>query len=39
MRYREFQVPTPLSKSVECIWLLEGSERQEKRIYQAGSNH
>jgi len=29
MRYREFQVAPPLSKNVECLWLLEGADWQE----------
>src|SRR5262245_61012649 len=29
MRYREFQSAPPLSKHVECIWLLEGADRGE----------
>jgi AraC-like DNA-binding protein len=29
MRYREFQVAPVLSNSVECLWLLEDSERQD----------
>src|SRR5262249_27344354 len=29
MRYREFKSALPLSKHVECIWLLESSDQQE----------
>lgn len=29
MRYREFQLAPPLSKNVECLWLLEGADWQE----------
>jgi len=29
MRYREFQVASPLSKHVECIWALEGGDWRE----------
>jgi AraC-like DNA-binding protein len=29
MRYREFQLAPPLSKNVECLWLLEGADWRE----------
>ncbi|MGH9752642.1 MAG: DUF6597 domain-containing transcriptional factor [Blastocatellia bacterium] len=29
MRYREFQSAPPLSKHVECLWLLESSDRRK----------
>ncbi len=29
MRYREFQIAPPLSKNVECLWLLESGDWQE----------
>ncbi len=29
MRYREFQPASPLSKNVECLWLLDGHDWQE----------